>query len=126
MIPALALLHQTVEPVVRNWGKTKKVKLLDQEDNVVDQLKEGVTSGEFEVFSGPTAAEIEAVVEFLRPEPEAAVAAGAAAPAAAPPPSATAAEPATRQVVIQHVDTVNVFISGDAAAVSRLELPDSG
>ena len=29
-------------------------------------------------------------------------------------------------MVIQHVDTVNVFISGDAAAVSRLELPDGG
>ena len=87
VIPALALLHQTVEPVVRNWGKTKKVKLLDQDDNVVDRLKEGVTSGEFEVFSGPTAAEIEAVVEFLRPEPEpaeAAVAAGAAAPGRRP------------------------------------------
>ena len=104
MIPALDLLSQTVEPEVRNWGKTKKVKILDPDDNIVDRMVECVTSGEFEVFNRPTAAEIEEVVEFLRPKPE----------------------PATRQVVIQHVDTVNVFISGDASAVSRLELPDGG
>ena len=70
VVPALALLSQTVEPEVRNWGKTKKVKLLDQDDNFVDRLNECVTSGEFEVFNRPTAAEIEAVVEFLRPKPE--------------------------------------------------------
>ena len=51
-----------------------------------------VTSGEFEVFSRPTAAEIEAVVEFLRPEPaaeeeEETAAAAVAVPADAPAPA---------------------------------------
>ena len=127
VIPALALLSQTVEPAVQAWGERHKVKLLDQEDNVVDRLSACVTSGEFEVFSRPTAAEIEAVVEFLRPEPaaeeEEAAAAPLAVPADAPAPAPAALGLSAHKLVI-HSITVNVYNTGAASAVSRPELPD--
>ena len=122
VIPALALLSQTVEPEVQAWGERHKVKLLDQDDNVVDQLTVCVTSGEFEVFSRPTAAEIEAVVEFLRPEP--------AAAAVAVPADAAALAPAalglSAHKLVIHSITVNVYNTGAAATGSGPELPDGG
>ena len=124
VIPALALLHQTVEPEVQAWGERHKVKLLDQDDNIVDRMVECVRAREFEVFSRPTAAEIEAVVEFLRPEPaaeeeEAAAAVDVPADAAAP-----AALGLSAHKLVIHSITVNVYNTGAAATVSRLELPN--
>ena len=128
VIPALALLSQTVEAEVQAWGERHKVKLLDQEDNVVDQLTACVTSGEFEVFSRPTAAEIEAVVEFLRPEPAAEEEAAAAAVAV--PADAAALAPAalglSAHKLVIHSITVNVYNTGAAATGSGPELPDGG
>ena len=122
VIPALALLSQTVEPEVQAWGERHKVKLLDQEDNVVDRMKECVEAKEFEVFSRPTAAEIEAVVEFLRPEPAAAaVAVPADAPALAP-----AALGLSAHKLVIHSITVNVYNTGAAVTSSGPELPDGG
>ena len=129
VIPALALLSQTVEPEVQAWGERHKVKLLDQEDNVVDRMKECVTSGEFEVFSRPTAAEIEAVVEFLRPEPAAEEEEAAAAPFAVPadaPALAPAALGLSAHKLVIHSITVNVYNTGAAATGSRPELPEAG
>ena len=126
VIPALALLSQTVEAAVQAWGERHKVKLLDQEDNVVDQLSACVTAGEFEVFSRPTAAEIEAVVEFLRPEPaaeEEAAAAAVAVPADAPALAPAALGLSAHKLVI-HSITVNVYNTGAASIGSRPELPD--
>ena len=128
VIPALALLSQTVEAEVQAWGERHKVKLLDQEDNVVDRLKECVTSGEFEVFSRPTAAEIEAVVEFLRPEPaaeEEEAAAAVAVPADAPALAPAALGLSAHKLVI-HSITVNVYNTGAAATSGRPELPEAG
>ena len=129
VIPALALLSQTVEPAVQAWGERHKVKLLDQEDNVVDRLKECVEAKEFEVFSRPTAAEIEAVVEFLRPEPaaeeEEAAAAAVAVPADAPALAPAALGLSAHKLVI-HSITVNVYNTGAAATGSRPELPEAG
>ena len=129
VIPALALLSQTVEAAVQAWGERHKVKLLDQDDNIVDRLTACVTSGEFEVFSRPTAAEIEAVVEFLRPEPAAEEAEAAAAAVAVPadaPALAPAALGLSAHKLVIHSITVNVYNTGTASAVSRLELPDGG
>ena len=128
VVPALALLSQTVEPEVQAWGEKHKVKLLDQEDNVVDRMTACVRAGEFEVFSRPTAAEIEAVVEFLRPEPEPepeAAAAAVAVPADAPAPAPTALGLSAHKLVI-HSITVNVYNTGAAATGGRPELPDGG
>ena len=126
VIPALALLSQTVGAEVQAWGERHKVKLLDQEDNVVDRLTACVTSGEFEVFSRPTAAEIEAVVEFLRPEPaETEAAAAVAVPADAPAPAPAALGLSAHKLVI-HSITVNVYNTGAAATGSRPELPEAG
>ena len=129
VIPALALLSQTVEPAVRAWGERHKVKLLDQDDNIVDRMSACVTSGEFEVFSRPMAAEIEAVVEFLRPEPVAeeaeAAAAAVAVPADAPAPAPAALGLSAHKLVI-HSITVNVYNTGAAATSSGPELPDGG
>ena len=129
VVPALALLSQTVEPEVRNWGKTKKVKLLDQDDNFVDRLVECVEAKEFEVFNRPTAAEIEAVVEFLRPKPEPEEEEAAAAPVAVPA-DALAPAPAalglSAHKLVIHSITVNVYNTGAAATGSGPELPDGG
>ena len=67
----------------------------------------------------PSGALVDAVMECLRSQAEAAA---EAAPVAPP---ATTEEPPPRQVVI-HAATVNVYLTGAASAVSRLELPDGG
>ena len=66
----------------------------------------------------PSGALIVEVMECLRSPTEAEEAAPVALPA-------TTEEPAPRQVVI-HAATVNVYLTGAAAAVSWLELPDGG
>ena len=66
----------------------------------------------------PSGALVAAVMECLRSQTEAEEVAPVALPA-------TTEEPAPRQVVI-HAATVNVYLTGAAAAVSRLELPDVG
>ena len=111
IIPVLLLTDTPPDPFIEEWAAQRKVKVLFGADNLVDRLLE--LADRTGVKHPPTAGhilnEIEAVTNGLvKPER-----------AGAPPESVgeRVQEPAARQLVIQQVDTVNIYVTQACADV---------
>lgn len=107
------------DPAIDQEVAGRNVAVLYRTDNFVARLIELAKARGIYERDRPSGALVDAVMECLRSQAEAAE---EAAPVAPP---ATTEEPPPRQVVI-HAATVNVYLTGAASAVSRLELPDGG
>ena len=113
------------DPAIDQAVAGRNVAVLYRTDDVVARLIELAKARDIYPRDRPSGALVDAVMECLRSQTEAEEAAPVAPPATAPTPSATAGEPDPRQVVIRAA-TVNVYLTGAASAVRRLELPAGG
>ena len=118
IIPVLLLTDTPHDPFIEEWATQRKVKVLFGADNLVDRLLE--LAHRTGVKHPPTAAhilnEVDAVTNGLvAPERD-----------GASPESVTeeVLGPAARQLVIQHVDVVNIYVTeADVAAWGLQKLP---
>ena len=101
VVPVLIFPDMEGDPAIDRATANGKVRVLWGTDNLVDHLVE--IAGTRTICTPPTASQIARVVEFfmpglgMGPEPES-------------PPAAM--ELAGRQLIIQHVDTMNVYTTG--------------
>ena len=104
VIPVLLLTDMEPDPTIEEWAAGRRVQVLWGSHDLVNRLV--AVAHEVGVKYPPTA-------EHIRREVEA-VTGGLVlpdAPAAPPAEPTEPAEPEARQLIIQHVDTVNVYVS---------------
>ena len=102
LIPILLLTDMEPDPTIEEWAASGgRVRVLWGYRDLVNRLLE--VAHDVGVKYPPTA-------EHIRREVEA-VTAGLVLPDAAAPPPAEPAEPEGRQLIIQHIDTLNVYVT---------------
>ena len=102
VIPILLLTDMEPEPTIEEWAATGgRVRVLWGYRDLVNRLLE--VASDVGVKYPPTA-------EHIRREVEA-ITGGLVLPDAAAPPPAEPAEPEARQLIIQHIDTLNVYVT---------------
>ena len=110
VIPVLFLTDMEPEPTIEEWAAARRVRVLWGSRDLVNRLLE--VASDVGVKYPPMA-------EHIRREVEA-VTAGLVLPdEAAPPP----AEPEAGQLIIQHIDTVNVYVTPAEAGSVLSHLP---
>ena len=101
VIPVLLLADMEPEPAIEEWAAAGRVRVLWGSGDLVGRLLEA--AHDVGVKFPPTA-------EHIRREVEA-VTGGLVLPGEAAPPPAAPEEPEARRLIIQHIDTVNVYVT---------------
>ena len=116
VIPVLLLTDMEPDPSIQEWAANNKVRAFYGSDRLVCRLVQ--LAEELGVNHPPTAQHIQREVE--------AVTRGLVPQAKADPSPVAPIDLGDRRVIIQHVDTVKVYITPTTAAQVQPEMPATG